>query len=75
MESNRQRAKLEDEVRLYDEKVKAMREQMDGMVSALTDEVQRLQRTDVHISKRRRASCSWRSGGQNARSQNLGKNL
>jgi F0F1-type ATP synthase membrane subunit b/b' len=32
-ESNRQRARLEEEVRLYEEKVKAMRLQMDVMVS------------------------------------------
>ena len=34
-ESDRQRAKLEEELRLYEEKVKAMRLQMDVMVSAL----------------------------------------
>lgn len=33
IEGDRQRAKLEDEVRLYDEKVKSMRQQMDDMVS------------------------------------------
>ena len=75
IESDRQRAKLEEEVRLYEEKVRAMRQQMDYVVSTLTNGVQRLQQTDVHISKRRRASCNWRSGGQNARSRNLGKNL
>ena len=34
-ESDRQRAKLEEEVRLYEEKVNAMRLQMDVMVSTL----------------------------------------
>jgi len=49
IESDRQRAKLEEEVRLYEEKVRVMRQQMDHVVSTLTNEVQRLQRTDVHI--------------------------
>ena len=49
IESDRQRAKLEEEVRLYEEKVRAMRQQMDHVVSTLMNEVQRLQRTDVYI--------------------------
>jgi hypothetical protein len=35
IESDRQRAKLEEEVHLYEEKVKAMRLQMDVLVSTL----------------------------------------
>jgi hypothetical protein len=73
-ESDRQRAKLEEEVRLYEEKVKALRLQMDVMVSALADVVRR-QPTDVDVSKRRRASCNWRSGGPSARLQSLDRNL
>ena len=39
MESERQREKLEGEVRLYEEKVDRMRHQMDDMVSTLVGDV------------------------------------
>jgi len=37
-ETERQKTKLEEEIRLYEEKVKAMRKQMDVMVSTLAEE-------------------------------------
>lgn len=39
MESERQREKLEAEVRVYEDKVGRMRQQMDGMVSTLVGDV------------------------------------
>ena len=47
VESNRQKVKLEEEVRLYDEKVKSMRHQMDAMVSTLAEYFTGFQRTNV----------------------------
>lgn len=75
IESERQRGRLEEEVHLYDEKVKAMRLQMDVMVSTLHRRLHGFQGTDADASKRWRASCNWRSGAQSAMSQNLGRNL
>jgi myosin protein heavy chain len=75
VESERQRGKLEEEVHLYEDEVKAMRMQMDGMVSTLVGDVTDSQGTNAVVSKRRRASCNWRSGAQSARSPNLGRNL
>lgn len=39
METERQREKLEGEVRLYEDKVNRMRQQMDDMVSTLVGDV------------------------------------
>jgi myosin protein heavy chain len=75
VESERQRGKLEEEVRLYDEKVKTMRVQMDDMVSTFVGDVTCFTGTDADVSKRRRAICNWRSGAQSARSPNLDRNL
>lgn len=57
-ESERQRAKLEEEIRFSDEKVETLRQQMDDMVSTVVAEVSRLRRTNANISKRRRAPCN-----------------
>ena len=59
MESERQRAKLEGEVRLYEDKVNRMRLQMDDMVSTPVGDVTGFRGTDADvISKRPRASCN-----------------
>ncbi len=59
MESERQREKLEGEVRVYDDKVTRMRQQMDEMVSTLVGDVTGFRGTDADvISKRTRANCS-----------------
>jgi myosin protein heavy chain len=47
MESERQREKLEGEVRLYDDKVSRMRHQMDDMVSTLVGDVTGFRGTDA----------------------------
>jgi hypothetical protein len=59
MESERQREKLEGEVRLYEDKVNRMRHQMDDMVSTLVEDVTGFWEliADV-ISKRPRTSCN-----------------
>jgi hypothetical protein len=44
VESERQRGRLEEEVQLYEEKVTAMRLQMDLMVSTLAGDVHRFSR-------------------------------
>jgi myosin heavy chain 9/10/11/14 len=59
MESERQREKLEGEVRLYEDKVNRMRLQMDDMVSTLVGDVTGFRGADVDvISKQPRASCN-----------------
>jgi hypothetical protein len=59
MESERQREKLEGEVRLYEDKVNRMRQQVDDMVSTLVEDVTGFRGTDTDvISKRLRASCN-----------------
>jgi hypothetical protein len=59
MESERQREKLEGEVRLYEDKVNRMRHQMDDMVSTLVEDVTGFLGTDADvISKRPRTSCN-----------------
>lgn len=59
MESERQREKLEAEVRVYEDKVGRMRQQMDGMVSTLVGDITDFRGTDTDvISKRPRASCN-----------------
>ena len=59
LESERQREKLEGEVRMYDDKVTRMRQQMDEMVSTLEGDVTSFRGTDADfISKRPRASCN-----------------
>ena len=76
MGSERQREKLEGEVRLYEDKVNRMRQQMDDMVSTFVGDVKDFRGTDADfISKRPRTSCNWRSGARSARSQSLGRNL
>ena len=74
IESDRQRVKLEEEVHLYEEKVKAMRLQMDVMVSTFV-EVTDFRGTNADGSKRQRASCNWRNGVLSATSQNSSRNL
>ena len=59
MESERQKEKLEGEVRLYEDKVNRMRQVMGDMVSTLVRDITGFQGTDVHIiSKVPRASCN-----------------
>lgn len=50
MESERQREKLEGEVRLYEDKVNRMRHQMDDMVSSLVGDVTGFRGTDALMS-------------------------
>ena len=47
METERQREKLEGEVRLYEDKVNRMRHQMDDMVSTLVGDVTGFRGTDA----------------------------
>lgn len=67
LEAERQRARLEDEVKNYESKIVNMRQTMDQLVGTLYHSSHSV--SDIVPSKLRRTTSSWRSAEQSGRPQ------
>ena len=70
-----ERQRMKEEIRFFEEKVEAMRKQMDLMVCSFRVEGFGFRIIDAGSSKWMRTTFNWRNAAQNVRLQSLGRNL